>query len=67
MLNKQMSYLFGGFILVLLVVELVPEMFTGLAGWGGVESDVPSWVVTAGTVIVGAGVIFLVYRAFGNK
>lgn len=61
-----MKFLIGAVILIFLVSALAPEIFTNLDGLTGAESDVPAWVSTVLVVIVGAGLVFLVWRAFGN-
>ena len=62
-LNNQMTKLFGAFILVLIGTALMPTIFTQVADMAGVDSDVPAWLVTALTVVVGAGLLFLIWRA----
>jgi len=60
-LDRGMTKLFGAFILVLIAVALAPEIFTQIAGMN--ESDVPSWLVVTLTAVVGAGILFLIWRA----
>jgi len=62
-LNSNMNRLFGAFILVLIGTALAPEIFSQIAEMGGVESDVPAWLVTTLTAVVGAGILFLIWRA----
>jgi len=60
-LDRGMTKLFGAFILVLIAVALAPEIFTQIAGMN--ESDVPAWLVVTLTAVVGAGILFLIWRA----
>ena len=64
--GNQMTYLIGGLIVVVLAVSLAPEMFSSIAV---LEADVntPAWVSVVLYVIVGAGVVFLIWRSFGNN
>ena len=66
-MEANVNKLFGAFILILIAVALIPEIFTSLAGIGGVGSDVPSWLTTAITIVVGAGILFLVWRSISTK
>lgn len=58
-----MTKLFGAFILVLIATALAPEIFVNIAGMAGVESEVPAWLVTTLTAVVGAGILFLIWKA----
>ena len=60
--NKQVTKLFGVFILILVGVSLMPEIFTQLAALEN-ATGVPSWLSTALIVVVGAGLLFLIWRA----
>lgn len=62
-LNNKMTQLIGAVIVIFLVVALAPEMFTEL-GVLSANVDTPSWVATVMVVIVGAGLVFLVWRTF---
>jgi uncharacterized membrane protein YeaQ/YmgE (transglycosylase-associated protein family) len=64
-INGKMTALIGAVIVIFLVTALAPEMFTELAGLevGGA----PAWVETVLVVIVGAGLVFLIWRTFNNK
>lgn len=57
--SGKIAALIGALIFIVLVVALAPTMFTGLNETGG-----PSWMDTVLPVIVGAGIIFGVWRAF---
>lgn len=57
--SGKIAALIGALIFIVLVVALAPTMFTGLNATGG-----PSWMDTVLPVIVGAGIIFGVWRAF---
>lgn len=60
-LNSKMTALIGAVIVIFLVTALAPEMFTSIDGLG---VETPTWVVSVLTVIVGAGLVFLVWRTF---
>ncbi|MFW6377225.1 MAG: hypothetical protein ACOCZ5_01140 [bacterium] len=62
--DSKMSSLIGAVIVVFLVVALAPEIFTELEDLTGTDSDVPEWVYTVMTVMVGAGLVFIVWRTF---
>ncbi|MGV9141781.1 MAG: hypothetical protein ACOC1X_02475 [Promethearchaeota archaeon] len=64
--NGKISYLIGALIVVVLATALAPEMFDSIAGLEN-DSDVPEWTPAVLFVIVGAGLVFLIWRAFGNK
>jgi len=57
--NKQVTKLFGVFILILVGVSLMPEIFTQLSALEN-STGVPAWLSTALIVIVGAGLLFLI-------
>lgn len=65
-INSQISYLIGALIVIVLAVSLAPTMFAGVNDLQN-ETGVPSWVPTVLFVIVGAGLVFLIWRTFGNK
>mgnify|MGYP006896940561 CR=1 FL=1 len=71
--SSKVSYLIGALIVVVLATALAPEMFSNVANISGCEgvtnctSSTPEWVAPTIFVIVGAGLIFLVWKAFGNK
>ena len=60
--SNQVGKLFGAFILVLIAVALIPEIFTSLGVMAGNDS-IPSWLVVSLTAVVGAGVLFLIWKA----
>ena len=62
-MNSQLTKLFGAFILVLIGTALAPEIFTNISGMSGENSSVPAWLVTTLTAVVGAGILFLIWRA----
>ncbi len=65
-IDKTVGKLFGVLVVILLAVEVLPLIFEGIAGMAGVESEVPSWLTTVLTVIVGAGMVFMVWKLFDN-
>lgn len=52
--------LIGGVVVIFLVSALAPDVFQNLTD---MNASVPTWVKTALTVITGAGLIFLIWRA----
>ncbi len=64
-INSKVTYLVGALIVIVLAVNLAPEMFSGITALSN-DSDTPTWVPTVLFVIVGAGIVFLIWRAFGN-
>lgn len=65
--NSKITYLIGALIVVVLATSIAPEMFANIANLTGNESDTPEWVPSVLFVIVGAGLVFLIWRAFGNN
>jgi len=61
-MGGQMSKLFGAFILVLIGTALAPEIFSNITGMSD-NASVPTWLVTTLTAVVGAGILFLIWRA----
>ena len=59
-LNGRISTLIGALIFVVLAVALAPSMFLGLTN----ITSAPSWVGTVLPVIVGAGLVFMIWKAF---
>lgn len=59
--------LLGGVLLILFVIVLAPVIF-GAEGLANTEfiADAPGWLVTLLTVIIGIGLVVLVYRTFGK-
>ena len=64
-INGKMTALFGAVILIFLISALAPDIFTELGGL--TTGGAPSWVETVMIVVVGAGLVFLVWRLFNNK
>ena len=64
-ISGKMTSLVGALIVIVLAVALAPEMFSGVAD---LETDVntPGWVPIVLYVIVGAGLVFLIWKTF-NK
>lgn len=63
--NGKMTALISAVIVIFLVTALAPEMFTQLDALS-TSTTTPSWVPTVMFVIVGAGLVFLVWRTFQN-
>lgn len=64
-INSKMTALIGAVIVIFLVSALAPEIFTQLDTLS-TSAETPSWVPTVMFVIVGAGLVFLVWRTFNN-
>ena len=58
----SMGKLFGALIIIVMTVALAPTIFDELSSLGGVESEVPTWVVTLLTLISGVGLVFIVWK-----
>lgn len=59
--DSKISTLIGAVVLILFVTAIAPEVFTNLNLLG---EETPSWVKATMIVIVGAGLVFLVWRTF---
>ena len=62
-MTGTMTALITGLIVVVLATALAPEMFTNVAELETVE-DVPDWVPVVMYLIIGAGLVFLIWRVF---
>jgi hypothetical protein len=58
--SAKIGVLIGALIFLILVVALAPTFFNGLSNISGA----PSWLNVALPVIVGAGLLIAVYKAF---
>jgi len=67
-INGKISYLIGALIVIVLVVSIAPTMFTSLSDLSNttLNPGVPAWVPVVLFVIVGAGLVFLIWKSFGN-
>lgn len=67
--DSKISYLIGAVIVIVLAVAVAPTMFSSLTDLSNetLNPGVPAWVPTVLFVIVGAGLVFLIWRAFGSK
>ena len=80
-IDGKINYLIGALIVVVLATSLAPTMFTNVFGLQPVYNEsnasqclqncdalgVPVWVPTTLFVIVGAGIVFLIWKSFGQK
>jgi len=68
-IDSKISYLIGALVLIVLIVALAPDMFSNLALMNTTSEggNTPNWVPTTLVVIVGAGLIFLVWNAIGGS
>ena len=62
-ISGKMTALIGAVIVIFLVVALAPEMFSGLADLE-TDTNTPDWVPVVMFVIVGAGLVFLIWKTF---
>lgn len=63
--DNKITYLIGALIIVVLATALAPTMFSNIAGLEN-NSDTPSWVPVVLYVIVGAGIVFLLWKSFNE-
>jgi len=61
--DKKMTALIGAVIVIFLVTQLAPEMFSQIENMSN-SSAVPGWVPAVLFVIVGAGIVFLIWNTF---
>jgi len=64
--NNKITYLIGALIVIVLAVNLAPEMFSSISNLSG-DANTPSWVPTVLFVIVGAGLVFMIWKVFDGK
>lgn len=64
--SSKIEYLIGALIVVVLATALAPTMFENVENLTN-ATGVPSWVPTVLFVIVGAGLVFLIWKSFGNN
>lgn len=67
--NRAVGVLVGVLVLVLLMVNVAPEIFGGIALFNTTATggNVPTWVPTVINVIVAAGLVMMAWRGFGGK
>lgn len=65
--GHSIDYLIGALIVVVLATQLAPTFFTGVSDLNTTASGgaVPVWVPTVLYVIIGAGIVLLIWRVFG--
>lgn len=64
-IDSKMSYLIGALIVVVLATALAPTMFANVNNLSN-DSNTPSWVPVVLFVIIGAGIVFLIWRSFNE-
>lgn len=64
--NNKITYLVGSLIVVVLATALAPEMFANITNLSN-NSDVPGWLPSVVTVVVGAGIVFLIWKTIGGN
>ena len=62
----KVNYLFAGLIVIVFATALAPTMFERIQNLSGV-AGVPSWVSTILPIVVGAGLVFLIWRSIMQK
>ena len=62
-MTNTMTALITGLIVVVLATALAPEMFSNVAELE-TDEDVPEWVPVVMFLIIGAGLVFLIWRVF---
>jgi hypothetical protein len=67
--GNKINYLIGALVVIVLAVALAPEMFSGIAELENetLNPSVPAWLPTTLYVVIAAGVLFLIWRAFGGS
>ena len=65
-IDSKIRYLIGALIVVVLATSIAPTMFTNVNDLVN-STGVPSWVPTVLFVIVGAGLVFLIWKSFGQR
>lgn len=67
--GHAIEFLIGGLILVVLVTALSPTIFGNVNNLSNatLNPGVPTWVPTVIFVVVGAGLIFMVWKAFAGR
>lgn len=59
--NKSIEKMLGSVMVIFVVVALTPEIFTQL---GLLGTETPAWITTILQVVVGVGLVMLVYKVF---
>jgi hypothetical protein len=59
-LNGKIATLIGALIFIVLAIALAPSMFSGASNVSGA----PTWVNTVLPLLIGAGLVVAVYKAF---
>ncbi len=62
-MNSTVTALLTGLIVVVMATALAPDMFTNISDLEG-DANVPSWVPTVMYLVVGAGLVFLIWNVF---
>lgn len=67
--SHGMEYLIGGVILIVLVTSLAPTIFGNVTNLSNttLSPGVPAFVPVVLFVVIGAGLIFMIWKAFGGK
>lgn len=64
--GSHVEYLIGALILIVLATSLAPTLFSSVNDLNG-SAGVPTWVPTVLFVIVGAGLVFMIWKAFNGN
>lgn len=71
--NKAVLTLIGALVIILLIVQLAPQFFSGLgtsgSGLGNATANpgVPTWLPTILIVIVAVGLVYLAWNVFSGN
>lgn len=64
-MSPKVTGLISALILIVLAVALAPTMFYNLNATG-LGTNSPSWLATVLPIIVAAGLVFIIWRAFND-
>ncbi len=64
--SQNLNIVFGAVILIMVVVALLPDIFSGVAGLEA-ETDIPTWVSTIIGVVIAGGFVMLIWNLFGKQ
>lgn len=66
--GHSIDYLIGALIVVVLATQLAPTFFTGVStlNTSATGGTVPDWLPIVLYVIIGAGLVLLIWRVFGQ-
>ncbi len=65
-IDGKISALIGAVVLIFLITALAPDIFAQITTMEN-STDIPAWVSTVFFVMVGAGLVFMVWSLFSQK